>query len=194
MQSKRRTGRPRRRAIGPSPRHRRLLCEALEPRTLLSVSLQLPGGPQGNPVPWVASPLPGLPGTPGRGADPRPPSGYGSATPAGLTPNQIRGAYGLGSYTSGVLSNGISFAGIQGDGRGQTIAIIDAYDYPTALSDLNAFSSILRPADFQRRGRSHFRETQPDRRHDRCRARTPPVRATTTGRAKRPWTSSGPTP
>ena len=68
---------------------------------------------------------------------------YGSATPAGLTPNQIRGAYGLGSYTSGVLSNGITFAGIQGDGRGQTIAIVDAYDYPTALSDLNAFSTYF---------------------------------------------------
>ena len=66
---------------------------------------------------------------------------YGSSTPAGLTPNQIRGAYGLGSYTSDVLSNGVSFAGIQGDGRGQTIAIVDAYDDPTALSDVNAFST-----------------------------------------------------
>src|SRR5208283_5767885 len=58
-----------------------------------------------------------------------------------LTPNQVRGAYGLGSFANGVVSNGISFAGIQGDGRGQTIAIVDAYDYPTALSDLDAFSS-----------------------------------------------------
>ena len=67
----------------------------------------------------------------------------GSTTPLGLTPNQIRGAYGLGSYTSGVLSNGISFAGIPGDGRGQTIAIVDAYDDPNAASDLNAFSSAF---------------------------------------------------
>ena len=57
------------------------------------------------------------------------------------TPNQIRGAYGLGSYTGGVLSNGISFAGIAGDGRGQTIAIVDAYDYPTAVNDANVFSN-----------------------------------------------------
>ena len=40
-----------------------------------------------------------------------------------------------------MLSNGISFAGIQGDGRGQTIAIVDAYDDPNALSDLNYFST-----------------------------------------------------
>jgi len=65
----------------------------------------------------------------------------GSSTPHGLTPNQVRGAYGLGSYTNGTLSNGLSFAGIQGDGRGQTIAIVDAYDNPNAASDLNAFSS-----------------------------------------------------
>jgi hypothetical protein len=58
-----------------------------------------------------------------------------------MTPNEMRGAYGLGSYTNGVLSNGISFGGIQGDGRGQTIAIVDAYDYPTAAADLNAFST-----------------------------------------------------
>ncbi|MDB5327283.1 MAG: pcp 1 [Phycisphaerales bacterium] len=61
----------------------------------------------------------------------------GSATPFGKTPSQVRGAYGLGVYGS----NQVTFAGIQGDGTGQTIAIIDAYDYPTALTDVNAFSS-----------------------------------------------------
>ena len=55
--------------------------------------------------------------------------------------NGIRDAYGLGSYTAGVLKGGISFDGVPGDGRGQTIAIVDAYDYPTALNDLNAFST-----------------------------------------------------
>ncbi|MGA2259413.1 MAG: hypothetical protein ABSG53_32465, partial [Thermoguttaceae bacterium] len=29
----------------------------------------------------------------------------GSTSPYGLTPNEIRGAYGLGTYASGVLSN-----------------------------------------------------------------------------------------
>ncbi|MDB5171895.1 MAG: hypothetical protein JWN51_668 [Phycisphaerales bacterium] len=56
----------------------------------------------------------------------------GSATASGLTPAQVRGAYGV---------TGISFNGVAGDGAGQTIAITDAYDDPNALGDLNAFSS-----------------------------------------------------
>lgn len=74
---------------------------------------------------------------------------FASATPpsAGMTPNQVRGAYGLGSYTGGTLSNGISAfpfsTAIQGDGSGQTIAIVDAYDYPTALNDLTVFSTTF---------------------------------------------------
>ncbi|WP_051726498.1 hypothetical protein [Streptacidiphilus jeojiense] len=42
----------------------------------------------------------------------------------GYTPQQIQGRLGL-----------------TGDGTGQTIAIVDAYDYPSAQSDLNAFSA-----------------------------------------------------
>ncbi|MEE4545613.1 hypothetical protein V2S66_27055 [Streptomyces sp. V4-01] len=42
----------------------------------------------------------------------------------GYTPQQIQGRLGL-----------------TGDGTGQTVAIVDAYDYPTAQSDLNAFST-----------------------------------------------------
>ncbi|HZL35042.1 MAG TPA: dockerin type I domain-containing protein [Tepidisphaeraceae bacterium] len=53
------------------------------------------------------------------------------SSPIGLTPAQVRGAYGVDS---------INFSGIVGDGTGQTIAIVDAYDDPTALADLNAFS------------------------------------------------------
>ena len=60
-----------------------------------------------------------------------------------MTPNQVRGAYGLGTYTSGVLTTPITFNGIKGDGSGQTIAIVDAYDDPNALSDLNAFSAYF---------------------------------------------------
>ena len=60
-----------------------------------------------------------------------------------ITPNGIRGAYGLGSYTAGVLTGGINYAGVPGDGRGQTIAIVDAYDDPTALNDVNAFSTYF---------------------------------------------------
>jgi subtilisin-like proprotein convertase family protein len=57
-----------------------------------------------------------------------------NTTPPGnaKTPAQIRAAYGFDQ---------VMFGSIPGDGTGQTIAIIDAYDYPTALSDLNTFSA-----------------------------------------------------
>src|SRR5258706_8110278 len=53
-----------------------------------------------------------------------------SAGATGLTPAQMRHAYGVDS---------ISFNGVTGNGAGQTIAIVDAYDDPTAASDLQAF-------------------------------------------------------
>jgi hypothetical protein len=58
----------------------------------------------------------------------------GSATPVGFTPAQMDGAYGI---------NAIKFGSVTGDGSGQTIAIVDAYDDPNALSDLNAFSAAF---------------------------------------------------
>jgi hypothetical protein len=69
----------------------------------------------------------------------------GSATPLGLTPAQVRGAYGIDS---------ISFDGIAGDGTGQTIAIVDAYDDPTAAGDLNAFSTAFGLPTFNTGGTS----------------------------------------
>ena len=123
---------------------RRLVCEALEARTLLSGVPELPVG-------WQAKPL----------ADPvlfSNPDASGSAIPYGLTPNQVRGAYGLGTYTSKVLSNGIAFAGIAGDGRGQTIAIVDAYDDPNAASDLNAFSTYYGLPTFGGAGNPTFQK------------------------------------
>ena len=50
--------------------------------------------------------------------------------PTGLSATQIRHAYGV---------DAISFGGSNGDGTGQTIAIIDAYDDPNAASDLHNF-------------------------------------------------------
>src|ERR1035437_3741384 len=49
-----------------------------------------------------------------------------SSAPPGdaFTPADMRNAYGL---------NQVMFGNIAGDGRGQTIALIVAYDYPTAL-------------------------------------------------------------
>ena len=102
----------------------------MEDRTLLSVVPTLPAS-------WLAQPALAtqLHDTP---------DGSGSWMPVGLTPNQIRGAYGLGTYdSSGTLNNAVMFHGIQGDGSGQTIAIVDSYDDPYALSDLNTFSAVL---------------------------------------------------
>ncbi|MDB5326521.1 MAG: peptidase in kexin sedolisin, partial [Phycisphaerales bacterium] len=67
----------------------------------------------------------------------------GSPGPVGLTPAQVRHAYGLDS---------VSFNGIVGDGTGQTIAIVDAFDNPKfvsstdpnyATSDLAIFSTAM---------------------------------------------------
>ncbi|HEV2969166.1 MAG TPA: Ig-like domain-containing protein [Pirellulales bacterium] len=55
-----------------------------------------------------------------------------AAAPNGLTPAQLRRAYGFDQ---------ISLGGVQGDGAGQTIAIIDAYDSPTIQSDLHSFDA-----------------------------------------------------
>ena len=67
------------------------------------------------------------------------PSYAGLSYAYGKSPTTVRSAYGLGTYGS----SPITFNGIQGDGAGQTIAIVDAYDYPTAFGDLNAFSSAF---------------------------------------------------
>jgi subtilase family serine protease len=61
-----------------------------------------------------------------------------SAGATGLTPARVRHAYGVDST---------SFNGITGDGSGQTIAIVDAYDDPTAASDLQAFDRAFGLAD-----------------------------------------------
>jgi hypothetical protein len=53
-----------------------------------------------------------------------------SPGPVGLTPAQVRTAYGI---------NAISVGGVIGDGSGQTVAIVDAYDWPTAAADLHNF-------------------------------------------------------
>ncbi len=72
-----------------------------------------------------------------------PPDNGNAATPTGFTPQQIESAY---------SANNITFNGIAGNGAGQTIAIVDAYDYPTALTDLQAFDAyynLPNPPSFQ---------------------------------------------
>src|SRR6187549_3201532 len=56
----------------------------------------------------------------------------GSPPGNALTPAQVRQAYGM---------DNVMFGSIIGDGTGQTIAIIDAYSYPTAFADLQVFST-----------------------------------------------------
>jgi hypothetical protein len=58
---------------------------------------------------------------PAAGPDGIVPLDFGSPTPIGYIPSQIDTAYGL---------NNIMFGGIKGDGSGQTIAIVDAFDEP----------------------------------------------------------------
>lgn len=70
-----------------------------------------------------------------------------SSAPPGsaLTPSQIRSAYGFDQ---------VFFGSVQGTGAGQTIAIIDAYDFPTALNDLNFFSTQYNLPLFNQGGNS----------------------------------------
>ncbi len=67
---------------------------------------------------------------------PEPPPAARSIRSSGASPQQLEAAYGL---------NQISFAGIKGDGAGQTVAIVNAYDNPAFLdtSDPNFATSAL---------------------------------------------------
>ncbi|HVT80912.1 MAG TPA: pre-peptidase C-terminal domain-containing protein [Phycisphaerae bacterium] len=61
-----------------------------------------------------------------------------SFAPNGLTPALIRQAYGI---------NQAMFGSVAGDGTGQTIAIIDAYNAPTIVQDLHTFDALYGLAD-----------------------------------------------
>jgi subtilase family serine protease len=56
----------------------------------------------------------------------------------GYTPKQLRGAYDVDS----AVAHGT-------DGRGVTVAIIDAYDSPTILADANAYSTVVGEPQFK---------------------------------------------
>jgi hypothetical protein len=81
--------------------------------------------------------------------DPVPPAaGKPASSPvppaAATTPAQMRHFYGV---------DNINFGGIAGDGRGQTIAIVDAFDDPSALADLHNFDlyyGLPDPPSFQK--------------------------------------------
>src|SRR5262245_59021895 len=96
---------------------RRLTLESLESRELLSATPARTGIPVIHPT--IAEVAP-----------------QGSASPVGrgYSPSQIRHAYGLDQ---------VLFGSVQGDGSGQTIAIIDAYHSPTITQDLHAFDAAF---------------------------------------------------
>jgi hypothetical protein len=57
----------------------------------------------------------------------------------GYTPQQVQTAYALSTGT--VLNNNISFDGLPGNGKGATIAIVDAFNDPNIVGDVGAFST-----------------------------------------------------
>jgi len=72
----------------------------------------------------------------------------GTGTPAGLSPAQVRHAYGFDQVS---FSNGT----VKADGSGQTIAIVDANDDPSIAADLAAFDQqfgLAAPPSFTKVG------------------------------------------
>ncbi len=57
-----------------------------------------------------------------------------SSSPIGLTPAQVKSAYGFSS---------VNFGSVVGNGAGQTIAIVDAYNDPNIASDLAKFDQTF---------------------------------------------------
>src|SRR4051794_23735871 len=96
-----------------------LQIEGLEERLVLSANNLVPNIPIASPAHEVVH----------AGGTATPAGSYG---PTGYQPAQIRHAYGIDQIR---FSNGT----VQGDGSGQTIAIIDAYDDPNIASDLAQF-------------------------------------------------------
>lgn len=114
------------RSVSRDRRQMRWVIEECEPRRLLSATL----------YPILSFSTPPLPGSATRFA------GVTAPSNGVLTPTQMRGAYGLPST---------SFGGTTGDGRGITIGIVDAYDDPNALTDLqnfDAYYGLANPPSF----------------------------------------------
>ncbi len=99
-------------------RHFAPSCDYLETRQLLSVSA-IPFGPTVGAMPASLVVQPSVSST----------TTLNSATPAGLSPAQVKTAYGVNQAT------------VTGTGAGQTIAIIDGYNDPNIASDLAKFDA-----------------------------------------------------
>ena len=135
--------------IGYGSNHRGLKFEPLEPRTLLSAS----GGDAPPPItfshvifdPTTDAAVPVATAAAADAAGSLSAGGstpWVSASPVGLAPVQICTAYGIGAAMLG---------SVVGNGAGQTIAIIDAYDDPNLVSSTapNFPTSDLHEFDLQ---------------------------------------------
>lgn len=115
------------------PRRKRsnpLLLEDLETRVVLSVLM---------PIQWH-DPNPQPPDLPhAQPTSGSKPLDFGSQTPVGYTPAQIRAAYGIDNVTFGTIN---------GDGAGQTIAIVNAYDDPAFVNSTDPNFSTSDLAEF----------------------------------------------
>ena len=76
------------------------------------------------------------------------PQGQPANAPPPYEPQQIQSAYGV---------NLISFSGITGNGAGQTVAIVDAYDDPKIISDTAVFDSEFNLPQFNSAGGPTFK-------------------------------------
>ena len=171
-------------SVALQQRGRALRFECLEDRRLLSIVPHVPAAGHAAPT-YVL---------------------YGTATPndtqssTELVPEQVREAYGLDTYTSSTsdtVVNAISFKGVAGNGAGQTIAIVDAYDDPNAASDLSTFSSDYGLPQLNTAGGPFFiklNQTGGTSLPGRTRPASSATATTATGRLKKRWTSSGHTP
>ncbi len=59
---------------------------------------------------------------------------FSSTSPVGMRPAAVRHAYGIDT---------VAFGSVTGDGSGQTIAIVDAYNAPTIATDLQTFDQQM---------------------------------------------------
>jgi subtilase family serine protease len=71
-----------------------------------------------------------------------------NAFPYGLTPAKVRHAYGFDQIT---FVNALGRT-VVGDGSGQTIAIVDAYDDPNMAADLKVFDATFGLSDYDSKG------------------------------------------